>query len=582
MKIKKAIFSVAALAALSMSCSSLDVISTRDGDGGRVDPPSGEGYLSLGIALPATDGSGTRAGVEYGYPDEIMVDRVRVVFYLSDKVAEVWDLDASNIDVGPEAAPGALLSFYGEDVDTVLGYSAADLFFSTPRLMKIAPYKVVVIANPTDRIAGLTAAGKPLSALEEAAAATVDELTGGVSRNRFVMTNRTGPVSVSAANFADTPAGAIERSFQVSIERAVARITVTYDPDAVNEMVFRNYDWAYVMQTGKWQYMTLDLVSLAWRVDAVNRQSYWLRRPTGDDYALDPNFSGYADLNRTRLDKEFIYLDPSTAWEYGWYYSPEGEHMSELSPPRVYVTENTMDTSDQFSNLTTSVILKAVFGYRLPFVPVVNPPVRFSDLGESAGLHFLVFTFGGKTIAIPHEAVSQYVMNALYDPDYKPYTDQFSGRNYNLGYYDIWNQLLSGYSDWTYRVCEALDVAVERGVLTSSNPDSQEPFTLDIPHTASSLSFFKHGVGYYTVPIRHNESQTSGPDAFGVVRNNIYNINIKRLGMPSPTWPGSDPQPLNSISRLDNVDIEGVITVTPWETIEKDVTFGPTSPPIVP
>ncbi|MCD8176182.1 MAG: Mfa1 family fimbria major subunit [Tannerellaceae bacterium] len=281
-----------------------------------------------------------------------------------------------------------------------------------------------------------------------------------------MMLNHQGLIQVDAENdFYDTKKEAEANPVPVIVERVLAKISVTGSNIKLPEGV-----------TYRGQ--------ILWDVDLLNRKTYWMREAAkkadgteevfGDTdyenwYAEDPNFRSYSTLNQAELDKEFIYVDA-----YRDIFNSLGFE--------AFALENTMSTTDQTANVTTSVVIR--LQYLLLELDWQNA-------------HF--FQYNGTVI--PHTLFSTYVQNPSLIPD-------------NIS---------------------ELKIIIPQ-IISETGYDLSRPDAIPESFSKYGLNFHKEGICFYRIPIRHfNNSQVPQPmgyGRYGIVRNNSYTINITGINGP--------------------------------------------------
>jgi hypothetical protein len=576
---RKAIFPVPAALALRVALTlsavwALSASCIEDGtageEGGQGRFGAGEGnYVAFAIDLSYANGIETRAVSEDpGTDNERMVEEIRIVFYdpETEKAVDVWDIKAKNV------SDGGLSNFDGEDVSDVVE-PTKDAFVAKARYVEDAAYKILAIVNPTDAAKALTEEGNTLDEVRQAEHSSDDvvaDFTGGTDEggtplhNRFLMLNYQGELGVSnKRDFYETPEQAERYPVAVKVERAVAKISVTTDQPFLPPIK------AFTSTFPK------PLLNLTWGVSVVNRHSYLMRHAaakldgseerTGDTdranfYAADPNFEDYAGMDADELGAQFRYAADADLNREVRFYS-EGAYFDQKGNPEesadyVYVPENTMAVGDQRSNLVTHVVFRAQFGepWRLPL------PTRSSY--EPQPEHFFILYITGTDLAviIPGEDAARYIDSGSFgDGPYDGYLDKEE-------------------HPYFYEIRFALDAAAKKYGITGNMDewDSIEPFTMEFPHRLCKFVFYKDGVGYYNVPVRHFDR--AGQGNYGVARNNIYNIRIKDIRWPDSNVPPGPEYDL-PLGEPQEPAMTGMdVVITSWDWAHDDANANFTSP----
>ncbi len=560
MKLYRYIF-LSLLAGLLFSCNIGEKWDDVDGPVPEPTPSQETGFVSLKISL--LDETGTKADFEEnaGKAAEQMVHSVRVVFYETFDygcyVTELWDINATNV------SGGSLSTFTGSDVATDQPATASS-FYTVAHKMLRGNYKVVVIINPTNTLKIITEKYYPLSSIEGFASGLTEKSFTGENYTEFLMLNEQGPVQINATqHFYKKEEDAKANPLVVRTERAVAKIAfgvygATITPLPLNS----SFEEPRVVDLGSLMTknsaapdvrsspipMTvafpMGLKGMFWQVDAVNLKSYWLRRMTtkgngvmeqyGDTdrqnfYAEDPNFSGYASWTNSFLTSEFRYATFDTDISRGVVANTDYNCWS-----TAYVPENTMVADEQYHKLATRIIVKCVFESSYYSGGEIH------GWNASTGTHFYsyIYTASNGTkygVIIPLSTMQRYVEGSLSPGSYP------------------------GLSD-------AINAAKVQYPNFSTVPGNTPAFS------TNNLNFYKSGVCYYTLPIKHfGQPAPNGYGKYGVVRNNVY-----RVGITAIKWPGSPTFP-DSTGQIDTndetVDMEAVMKMSTWEKQDEEITF---------
>lgn len=371
-------------------------------------------------------------------------------------------------------------------------------------------YLMLAIINPTAEVKAATAQGKTL--LDAQTAITSDATK--LSANGIMMSNDRGLVKVAPDKMKADAATAEGAPVKVSVDRILAKVFVGGNPTLPEGVTFTGM---------KWQLNTTNTKTFIYRqfgqvvteldkfaVETAEDQSTRFQR-----YAQDPNFSGTFNV------ADFVYLEgtPDLTGEAG-YEDAKGQ----------YCLENTMEAASQKIQQTTSFILSGVW-----------TPKGFTK-GETW------YSYQGFTFTVAK--MKDYITEAN-DATKK---DKADINGTPLGFKAALKALLA---------------------------ETPCPVTADGTITKSFVShdikgYFK-GVCYYqTNLIRHfNNDQSSkdmGYGRYGVVRNNIYKINLKKISAPGePTVvndkdnPGDD-DPTKVFVAFD-------VTINPWIVRTQDISL---------
>lgn len=393
----------------------------------------------------------------------------------------------------------------------VVAGATASKFTTKAKEIVSQDYLMLAIINPTQKVKDATAVGKFLKDAETAIESTVSDLsTGGI-----LMSNDRGLVKVEATSLQATEGAAEAAPVKVSVDRILAKVFVGGTP---------------TFKTGK-------LEDIKWGLNVTNKKTFIFRQfgkyvkavdqfepETATDnstrfqrYAQDPNFSGAF----VAADFEYQVGTPTLNGTFG-YADADGQ----------YCLENTMDASSQKIQQTTSFILSGVW------TPENHDNITFTK-GET-WYSCQGFTFSKDKMVEYKKAIDKDTNNKLTHIDGTP-----------RGFVDALRAALNG----------GLTVDAQGDVTAST--------------TVKDVKAYKGGVCYYqTNLIRHfNDSQSSkamGYGRYGVVRNNIYKINITKIERPGePTVENDKDKDKND--DPDKAYISFEVTVNPWIVRTQDI-----------
>lgn len=371
-------------------------------------------------------------------------------------------------------------------------------------------YQMLAIVNPTSAVKAATAQGKYLADALTAIETTVDDLKA----NGIMMSNDRGLVTVATNQMKATDAEAEKAPVAVSVDRILAKVFVGGTP---------------TFEHGK-------LTNIKWELNVTNKKTYIFRQfgktalagfpdetatdasTRFDRYAQDPNFLA-GEFNVA----DFTYLEgkPELKGTFG-YDDANGQ----------YCLENTMDASMQKHQGTTSFVLSGTW------TPENHDGISFTE-GET-WYSYMGFTFT-KDKMLAYKRIIEDNTNTKTEIDKTP----------------------AGFK------------AALKAALASMNVDAQGDVAAS--GTFENIKAYKDGACYYqTNLIRHfNDSQSSkdmGYGRYGVVRNNIYKINISKISQPG------EPDVVNEKDDDDDDDPTKVfvsfdITINPWIVRTQDISL---------
>lgn len=524
----KSIFSVVALSALMVGCSSDDLTN----EPGAVETPAlGEtmtGYLNVNINLPTVSATGARAldqsndQFDDGEPSEYAVNCAHLVIFDTDneataKVVDVfsftdlkpWNTDASTTDNITSSAESVIkVQVTKSDKNlgalVVLNDPAAKTHF-----IKDLPFQKLFSNDPvTIGVANYN----PIVNL-----ATMKNSDGFFMTNAPLYENNTAKtlVSVLPSSICNSPQEAQQSpAIDVFVERGVAKVNVTTSATLKNEIEINN--------------TTYQAKVLAWGLDITNLKSYLVRNVSDFDtwkaYAKGHRFYS-DDSKRIYWAIDPNYTDGSAEEDYitaNFNKISENDvtNAADVTAP-VYILENTFDVANQMRNRTTRAIIKATFA------PKDQEPETFYTIGSANTIYTkeLMQTF------IKGQAV--HLLTGKNDASKYTFAPNTSVSN-TAGAHSIGKQ----------------DIFYDGTVLTP-----EEVATLN--DAIGTINTYKDGICYYVARIQHFGEKytqwkpgdpTYGQDKdanaaanyylgrYGAVRNNWYELqisDIKNLGNPT-------------------------------------------------
>ena len=373
-------------------------------------------------------------------------------------------------------------------------------------------YQMLAIVNPTSAVKDATAQGKYLADALAAIETTVDNLKA----NGILMSNEQGLVTVATTQMKATDAEAEQTPVAVNVDRILAKVFVGGKPTFENG----------------------ELTNIKWQLNVTNKKTYIFRQfgkvvkgtefpdevakdgsTRFDRYAKDPNF-----LAGEFVNTDFTYLEgtPELTGNFG-FNDADGQ----------YCLENTMDAPMQKHNGTTSFILSGTW-----------TPAEHDDITFTAGetwYSYQGFTFT-KAKMVEYKGIVDDNTNTKTEIDKTP----------------------AGFK-------AALKAALTNGLTVEADGDVAASGTFE------GIKAYKNGACYYqTNLIRHFNDTQSGKDMgygrYGVVRNNIYKINISKISQPG------EPDVVNEKDDDENDDPTKVfvafdITVNPWIVRTQDISL---------
>lgn len=483
-----------------------------------------KGYISMALRFnTASSAKAAKAtGPDYGdleaaTTEESKVNKALIVLY--DPVYDlvnVTELDPANTKVAYQFTFGASGTNSGD-------YAAETklLYVTAAREVERKPYKLAVFVNYNDDIFDATKVGVALSAVQTKGSVSITDLIEGSTAgtyDNFLMSNFAGLVDVEEANVKDTKNAAENSPIAMYVERAVAKVLV--DESATLSSAVGTVS------------------ALTWDVDVTNQYTYWMRKQTKmlvDDgkpasdaqkdeeteisplyrvfmYAEDPNFSktslAYYNWETAKtaapwtpdpnLDNKFL------TDQYNYKTLTTGLDLTFANRAMgaiTYVTENTMRAEEQWEDVTTSVLVKAV---------ITPTKTAFSTTNSEKSY----FVYRNRVFSAAElEKIRK--------------DDDLDGNGLKWADYEqvAINADLLGFQAFLQdaKTREAI-TGSETGLYNNAITASKE---------YGNLKYYYQGVNYYNIPIRHFsdelQSTSMAYGRYGVVRNNLYKLTINKI-----------------------------------------------------
>lgn len=477
-----------------------------------------DAYISFTFSLPqdgfrgaASDVAGANAEDTYvGTKAEQAINAVRVVLYDPASGAAKYTLDYAITGDGEHAPTGAGLATNGNAATTARFTTKAEGVASQDYLM-------LAIINPTAKVKEATEEGKTLLDAQTAVTTTVAELSG----SGIMMSNDRGLIKVASTDLKDAEATAEQTPVTVNVDRILAKVFVGGTPALPDGAKFKDM---------KWVLNTTNTKTFIYRQfgQVVTAKDVFAAETAGDNstrfqrYAQDPNFSGAfnpADFN-------YVEGTPTITSATG-YEDAKGQ----------YCLENTMDRTSQKIQQTTSFILCGVW------TPAPHHKITFTE-GETW------YSYQGFAFTVAK--MKEYITEAN-DATKKDNTE------------------IEGTPVGFKAALQALLAEADCPVKAADGTIANSSFV------SHDIKGYKDGVCYYQSNlIRHfNNDQSSkdmGYGRYGVVRNNIYKINISKISGPGePTVvPDKDK---DKDDDPKNVFVSFDVTINPWIVRTQDISL---------
>jgi len=519
-----------------MACFCITTVSCKSDSIDDLNRPSeAEETSYFSISVIGAAGLSTRAlQTEEGIANESKVNEILLALYNTSTGDVEYQFPLDIHSDGSSTVEGNDLYQTGSTVKQ---------FQTIAKQVKRQNYNLLVVLNPRDAIVTATAEGQNISVFKTAVTLkNVTDLTGALYDN-FLMCNWQDLVFADAGtSLFSTEEEALSNPVSVYVERAVSKVMV--DGSAGKDKAFSIQGWA---------------------VDVVNKKTYWMRQPW---MAISNNGTGVTNEAESPnvSERYFNYAkDPNAArdqydgnaWHsYKAWFAHDGTGVAPDTPNKdftfirsasavwktpgtsnwIYVPENTMEAVQQYSDVATSIVLKAKY----------DP--EESALGAAIApdaSYFVYYIEESRYIFTAEELEAEYTYQKNNEGKSQTYTDSQV------------QEFMNNIEQYRALLGEDIGFTVYASISDTSR-GLQEDF-----------GFFdsKH-INYYRIPIPHF-SEMEQPDPlgygrYGVVRNNVYKLTIDDIygpGMaeivPSGSDSGEDPDDPDGPDDPDDPDVPG-------------------------
>lgn len=373
-------------------------------------------------------------------------------------------------------------------------------------------YLMLAIINPTADVKTATDKGKTL--LDAQAAITTDVKTLSADGAAIMMSNDRGLVKVTPDKMKDAANAAEQAPVAVSVDRILAKVFVGGKAEVPTGAKFTGIKWQ-LNTTNKKTFIYRQFGQVVTEKDKFAVETAEDHSTRFDRYAQDPNFSGAFNGD----DFDYLVGTPKLKGTFG-YDDANGQ----------YCLENTMAAASQKVQQTTSFILSGTW-----------TPKGFTE-GETW------YSYQGFTFTTAK--MKDYITEAN-DATKK---DKADINGTPLGF-----------------------KAALKALLVEANCPVKVDGTITESFVSHDIKGYFKGVCYYQSNlIRHfNDDQSSlnmGYGRYGVVRNNIYKINIKSISQPG------EPTVVNDKDKDKDDDPKDVfvsfdVTINPWIVRTQDISL---------
>jgi|GEM_PF-3536444 len=511
---------------------------------------NGEGYLAMSLLASPMPGLRSLTDTEINAWENRVSEIWMLLYNESEKLEYKFVWKVQNY---ADNKPTELINFFdngSEDV-VVTGKSDKVSFTSLAQKINRKPYKMAVLANPSQSLFSSISIGSNLSLLETAIGDNQQNLDiknfGSYADEQsastpFFMSNANGLISISKIALKSTQQEAEENPVKIYLDRLLAKVTVKEKQGGVN-------------------IITPDVVldenrPLKWYMDVVSRKTFPIRRfalladgQTMENesnssvsirnriYAEDPTYTT-ADNNETFFTKWTTGVTPPySTWKSDNRQDP-------LLRTYQYTFENTMDlstqSSDKWSKYATSIISEIYLIYK----KLLTNPNNLNDENDPGRNYY-------SCLLVKADKSTEWMVFTHEQANYWLQTGFPTSSNVNTA------ELLKLLEEKIKEVQQDFTGGNSNAFnFRSSTSPGTDPGSF---HSYKGITYHPLGLNKYCSPIRHFPAGTSTNPRkevhgyYGVVRNNHYTLTINSISGPG-----------TGIYDWDNRFISTQINITPW------------------
>lgn len=587
-------FLVVALAALAFTaCSKDDILLDEGGGNGNGKEIEGNAWIALNLRTTTSGFRGVNSRALNpdddklnGTADESNISQANIyLFNANEELVANIDLTGNGVAGSPGQPEG--LSGTAFKIPKTSLYM---LVVANPPVGFDASFKV----EDADAIPS-PIVGTKFDVVNKALDATVDGVTkkGGVgAQNYFMMTNAKGGLEPSDAagnlislTLHSTSADAEAAPMEIFIDRVVAKVRVikslSNNPSNGDPVVG----------------------DVNWRIDVTNKKYFPVSKRVKTHREIVPGYLDWVWSDRYKIgsyreDPNFDSATPDSKWitspvtppanqtnynaHYNYYHAgnvPSTWNASLITVSE-YCLENTQQASDNVYAYTTQVIIQAQFApSKFTQWTLAGDVWTSSDVNNNApgdaSINWIKLSSGNYTFAtlktwLQKELWSKYKSS---NPDnYQPLmTESFNDYLDGIGKAGDKLTILTAAQFTALGADFDTRYAAFMADFDTEYADAEAVIIAGNSAAHGSLTFYKGGVNYYQIMIRHDDS-TANLNAlgeFGVVRNAIYDIYVTKIMKSGyPIIPDPDP---DTKDEDDDQYIAIKINVNPWTWYKQEV-----------
>lgn len=553
---KKKNFLMLALAAVAFAaCSNEDLVPV-DNPGNNDDlvtDSNGEAWVALAVKTPVqTRGLKEPEKQEAATEDESKISKVRAIFFTADANEDdatvTADITLTNDQAGLDA--------------NGIPSGGAGKAFKVPATSK----RILIIANPSTAFDAKTFNTTTTYALVNAA--LDDAVSTMTAAGKFMMSNAKGALEPSVTDDTDadfgkakdlalykTETAATSNPLSIRIDRVVAKVRVYVTETSDNSKV-KIEDSGWVLNVTNKTYFPASKRTLTWNEDSNNSGRGTCITPFDQykigSYRIDPNYGNQPAGSYNFYDTS---TDPTSI---PWKLRSVKDGATE------YCLENTQTQPNNMHAYTTQVLLKAKFVPQEYGRPAPNDGTPSKVQEATAGLEgdWMLINGGFYTPTTLMEWIAAE-LTAKY-ADKEPTT-------YPTARTTAYNRYLAAVGVGAITIPPTIDLGANPTALTDLIQEFEDTIAdlvaISAQNRAKSvtgLNYYVNAVSYYKIMIKHDDTSaaTNELGEFGVVRNSVYDINVKAFNNPGyPVIPDPDP---NAPDETDDGWLSIEIITNPW------------------
>ena len=555
---KKKNFLMLALAAVAFAaCSNEDLVPV-DNPGNNNDlvtDPNADAWVALAVKTPVQTRGLHNPNQEAATEDESKITKVRAIFFTAnaneDAATVTADITLSNDQAGLDA--------------NGIPSGTAGKAFKVPATSK----RILIIANPSPefekKTVSMTDQKWPVGTLYSTVNAALDDAVSDLTiAGEFMMSNAKGSLEPSddvetSPTFGDpidlslyaNETAATNNPLSIRIDRVVAKVRVYVTADSDAKATISDAGW--ILNATNKTYFPVSKRTLTWNETPANKPGARGECITPFDqykigsYRIDPNY-GTQNLS-------YYNSYSSTSAPSNW-----NDPTTTINKVAEYCLENTQTATHNVHAYTTHVLLKAKFipsEYGRP-APNDGTPSTDQETDPALAGDWMLINGGFYTFATLMEWIEAELKAKYADGEPATFpTARTTAYNRYLVAVGVGAIGLPPTADATAITALVDDFKNTKALVAAIAAK-------DRAKTVTGLTYYVGAVSYYKIMIKHDDTSaaTNKLGEFGVVRNSVYDINVKKFNNPGyPAIPDPDP---DTPDERDEGWLSIEITPNPW------------------